>query len=480
MNVRITTIALAAALAASLAGIAPSPAQATRQLPGAEAGLRNCTRQAPITCDFDVPPGQYAAPAEVRKTTAAATYVVAPGGDDAASGTAADPWATLNHAQDVVVPGDTVYLRGGTYDLDKAADDCAGQTDRVSVIPLTTSGTSSAPITYAAYPGERPILDFSRVADDCRIKGIEVTGSWLRLQGLNVREVPQNNDLNRESWGIWVSGSNNRFERIDTHHHMGPGLFIQNGGGNLVLNCDSHDNYDARSTSPGGSADGFGAHIPAGNPGNVFRGNRAWDNTDDGFDLISAYSSVLIEDSWSWHNGFIPGTETKIGDGHGFKAGGYGGDYDPGAVKHTVRRSVAFDNKAAGFYANHHPIANDFFNNTGYDNHPNFNMLGVSSTGEPVGRGRLRNNIAYAGTLLSNMSGTDATSNSWNLDVAMTDAQFRSVSTDGWDAARASDGSLPELTALHLASDSDLIDAGVDVGLPYAGRAPDVGAFEAR
>jgi hypothetical protein len=100
----------------------------------------------------------------------------------------------------------------------------------------------------------------------------------------------------------------------------------------------------------------------------------------------------------------VPGT-TSAGNGNGFKAGGYGGDYDAGAVKHTVRFSVAFANRAAGFYANHHPVANDFFNNTSYGNHPDFNMLGVDSSGAAVGRGNLRNNIAYTGALTSNMTG---------------------------------------------------------------------------
>jgi uncharacterized repeat protein (TIGR02059 family) len=37
---------------------------------------------------------------------------------------------------------------------------------------------------------------------------------------------------------------------------------------------------------------------------------------------------------------------------------------------------------------------------------------------------------------------------------------------------------LPQITAFHLAVGSKLIDAGVDVGLPFTGNAPDLGAFE--
>lgn len=260
---------------------------------------------------------------------------------------------------------------------------------------------------------------------------------------------------------------------------MGPGLFIQDGGGNLVLNSDSHDNYDPHTSNGAGeSADGFGAHIRANHPGNVFRGCRAWSNSDDGFDLINAFSPVTIENSWAWKNGYKPGTTTAAGNGNGFKAGGYGGQYVSGGVKHTVRFSVAFGNRASGFYANHHTVADDFFNNTGYGNHPDFNMLGVTPAGSATGLGNLRNNVAYTGTLLSNMTGTNAANNSWNLPVALSDAQFRSVSTSGWDKPRQPDGSLPVLPYLRLAANSTLIDKGVDLGLPYNGAAPDLGAFE--
>jgi hypothetical protein len=417
--------------------------------------------------------------ASAGSTQAHATYFVAPGGSDSAAGTRDHPWATIARAQDAAQPGDTVYLRGGTYTFTSAAVPCTSQTDRVNAVDLSKSGTDHHPIRYWAFANEKPVFDFSRMTDDCRIKGFNVTGSWLHLRGLEVKGVPQNNNLNHESWGLWISGSHNIFERIDTHHNMGPGLFIQDGGDNLVLNSDSHDNYDPLSSSgPGTNADGFGAHIPAGNPGNVFRGCRAWWNTDDGFDLINAYSSVSIKNSWAWRNGYLPETTTAAGDGNGFKAGGYGGDYDAAAVKHRVVSSVAFLNRASGFYANHHPLANDFFNDTSYDNRWDFNMLGVSPTGDPISVGVLRNNVAYGGTLLSNVDGADAAYNSWNTGVTMSDDQFRSVSTTGWDAPRAADGALPNLPYLHLNPKSPLVDAGVDVGLPYAGAAPDLGAFE--
>jgi len=45
-------------------------------------------------------------------------------------------------------------------------------------------------------------------------------------------------------------------------------------------------------------------------------------------------------------------------------------------------------------------------------------------------------------------------------------------------APRKADGSLPDVNFFHLNSSSKLIDKGVNVGLPFNGTAPDLGAFE--
>jgi hypothetical protein len=268
---------------------------------------------------------------------------------------------------------------------------------------------------------------------------------------------------------------------------MGPGLFIIKGGNNLILNCDSHDNYDPLSSSgAGGNADGFGCHVPVGDTGNVFRGCRAWWNSDDGWDLISAKEIVLIENSWAWYNGYQPGTMTASGDGNGFKVGGYGlpaTDVPATVPAHTVQKCLAFLNRAAGFYMNHHPIANRVYNNTSYNNHPDFNLLGVAADGmTDANMAILRNNIAFGGTLLSNSTGPqiDDAYDSWNanLGVTVTAADFQDLSVTGMDGPRLADGSLPTVANFHLAMGSDLIDKGTNLGLPYVGAAPDLGAFE--
>jgi hypothetical protein len=458
----------------------------------------------------------------------AATYYVATTGSDMNAGSEAAPFGSWAKAQSIAMPGDTVYFRAGRYKYSDATSDCGGNTSAgVNAIVLSKSGVPGKPIQYWAYPGERPIFDFSGLTDmgkyNCRQTGLRVTGSYLHLKGLEFTGVLQVNNLNHESWCVYVyGGSHNLFELLDAHHNMGPGFFIQRGGDNTFLNCDSHENEDTlTSNGDGQSADGFGCHPNrAGDTGNVFRGCRAWWNTDDGWDFINATEACTVEHSWSWYNGYKPdamnaGQPVSLpsGNGNGFKGGGYG--LPPSNVpspipQHVLRFNLSAFNKSSGFYANHSPNSPIFQNNTAFKNGANFNMTGVGNDGSTtISVGVLRNNVAFGSTATSdaNLSGPiDSANNSWDAkpSLMVANADFKSVafagpaacpeaykaggtvcvppsdttSFGGLASARQPDGSLPVLPLLHLAADSQLIDRGVDVGEPFVGKAPDLGAFE--
>jgi hypothetical protein len=415
----------------------------------------------------------------------AATFYVAPAptGSDTNEGSEAAPFASMARAQTAAQAGDTVYFRAGTYSYTKGTTTCSSGTATISGVVLDKDGSEGNPIRYFAYPGELPVFDFDGIRDSCRIKGILVSADYVHLKGLEIKGVRQNNDLNHESWGVWIQGSHNVFEALDVHHIMGAGIFIQRGSDNLVLNCDSHHNLDEHTSNGAGeSADGFGCHVSAGETGNVFRGCRAWWNADDGYDFINADAACTVEHSWAWFNGYVPDSMEGIGNGNGFKGGGYGADpadFPADPAEHTTRHCLAFANKAAGFYANHHPDKLFFHNNTAFDNHPNFNMLGMNGSGADITVGEYRNNVALGGTLFSNRNGADEANNAWTIaGVMVSEADFQSVATTGMDAPRQADGSLPVLPNFRLAEGSDLIDKGVDLGLPFAGSAPDLGAFE--
>jgi hypothetical protein len=68
--------------------------------------------------------------------------------------------------------------------------------------------------------------------------------------------------------------------------------------------------------------------------------------------------------------------------------------------------------------------------------------------------------------------------NSWQNGHTVSSADFVSIDESELTHQRKADGSLPEINFLHLITGSRLIDKGVDVGIPYNGKAPDLGAFE--
>jgi hypothetical protein len=459
----------------------------------------------------------------------AATYYVAPTGSDSAAGSEAAPFASWARAQTMAAPGDTVYFRGGTYKYTGATSTCSSSSATVDAVDLTKSGTSGNPIRYWAYPGEKPRFDFSGITDtskySCRQVGVQVEADWLYLKGLELTGTLQLNNLNHESWCLYVrTGNNNIFELLDAHHNMGPGFFVQEGGNNTFLNCDSHENEDTlTSNGDGQSADGFGCHpTQTSNTGNVFIGCRAWWNSDDSWDFINAQAACTVRYSWAWYSGYKPDAiengnpvPLSAGNGNGFKGGGYG---DPqtnvpaGVVpQHVIEQNCAFYNKANGLYANHEIVNPFFYNNTSFNNGTDVNMLGLDGT-TVTSVGLLRNNLAFSNNgkgLLANTNNGGPISdefNSWdaNLNVKVTEADFQSIAftppascpapysaggtvcvppTDttsfaGMASARNADGSLPVLPFLRLAATSALIDKGTSVGLPYAGAAPDLGCFE--
>jgi hypothetical protein len=76
-------------------------------------------------------------------------------------------------------------------------------------------------------------------------------------------------------------------------------------------------------------------------------------------------------------------------------------------------------------------------------------------------------------------AGIDASNNSWDISgLSVSNADFLSVDTVGVFGPRKADDSLPDVKFMHLSSTSRLIDKGTDIGFPFTGTAPDLGAFE--
>jgi hypothetical protein len=184
-------------------------------------------------------------------------------------------------------------------------------------------------------------------------------------------------------------------------------------------------------------------------------------------------------------------TNPPDGNGNGFKMGS-----SKTGVRHLVQGNVAWKNKAAGFYANHSSGGNTWYNNTSFQNGTQYNMLAsppdmpdVTITLTGALAHIMRNNTGMPNKN-SNMTGVDTMFNSWDLAITPANGDFLSVSdpsvsgtgmsieSSGAIGPRAADGGMPKIDFLKLAAGSRMIDKGTEVGLPFAGSAPDLGAYE--
>jgi hypothetical protein len=386
------------------------------------------------------------------------TYFVATNGHDSNPGTnLAQPFATLARAVSNATPGRLIYVRGGTY-------------SNAARIRLTSSGTAAQPIRVHAYPGEQPAFDFS--AETFGNRGLDISGNSWWIKGLVIFGAGDS--------GINLTGHSNRVEGCVVHDCRGSGIAISTpGSGNLVLNCDSYRNFDDETVidgipKPGENADGFAAKFGCG-PGNVFSGCRAWENSDDGWDLWMATNSVVIENCWTWRNGIDfwgVGADFR-GNGNGFKLGG---NYQPGA--HRLSRCVSFGHPHNGFDQNNNLAGQTLDHCTAWANGGrNFALNhGVNPTPHV-----LRNNLSIAGGSSDAFtSGTLATNNSWQvLAPAASSNDVQSVDAAAIAGPRPADGSLPVIPFLRPVPAGRLIDKGVMLDQPFTGAAPDLGAFEA-
>jgi hypothetical protein len=366
-------------------------------------------------------------------TAAAATALyVAPGGSDSNSGTLAAPLATIKRAVDLAQPGYTIYLRAGTY---------APSTN----IQLLKNGTSSQPYAIRNYNNEHAIIDGENLPHTPDPVGgsipraergaIHIEGDYWRLTGLEIIHGP---------YAIFgLDTNNNVFDRLITRDNYESGLHLQGASSNnQIINLDSYGNHDPRNS--GESADGLAIKEGSGS-GNVVRGARLWNNSDDGLDFWEFLSPVTVESSLAWGNGYnrwnIPG---YTGDGNGFKLGG--GDEDLPAA-HVVRNSMAWDNSAGGFIDNANPGALSADHCTAWRN-------GGTGFDFADADGTLTRNLAVSnGTNASLGSNSSGSGNSWDLG-----GSWSFVSTDPGvtTGPRAADGAVPSSTFLRPSNGADV------------------------
>jgi len=399
-------------------------------------------------------------------------YFISPSGNDfSGDGSFSKPWYNLSKAVAVAQAGDTIHVRGGKYSYDQT-------------IRLTTSGAAGKRICIFAWKKddgsfEKPVFDFSKQTYGANNRAILITGNYWYLFGIHITKAGDN--------GIKLEGNYCILERCvfsyngdsgvqlgfghtfsDTH----PGISKNNGSYcayNVVVDCDSYQNYDP--DNYGSDADGFACKMHNGR-GNWFLRCRAWNNSDDAWDLYETDFPVYIIECWGWHSGDagqhpVSGGSFQ-GNGNGMKLGGNGtGGSSEG--KHEAWNSIAFNcnktNSVKGFDQNSHKggvkLVNCLAFNNGYDFM--FEDSPSSATNDFYNNVCLSNRIEInsTGALMENNAAIRNPSKGWlnPVKVSFSAADFNDLSEDAAKMPRFDDGALPTGFARLLRS-SKLVDMG--------------------
>lgn len=290
--------------------------------------------------------------------------------------------ALLLRETNTLQPGDTVYVKPGTYNITSGI-----------VVPTWVKGeynkyiriVNAAYEEESGYKGNETLctLDFSGQGFASTGRGVELTGDYIYWYGIDICGAGDN--------GLYVGGSYNTIEFSEFYNNRDTGLqlgrsnsslnsFEQWPSYNLIKNCTSHNNYD--NETYGENADGFAAKLTVGY-GNVFDGCIAYRNSDDGWDLYAKTDSgnigcVIIYNCVAFENGYLEYTQrecnalysrwngaysedptnplgansftTRDGDGNGFKLGG---SVMEGDVQ--LHNCLAFYNRMHGVTDNSNP-----------------------------------------------------------------------------------------------------------------------------
>lgn len=202
-------------------------------------------------------------------------YYVSATGSDGNDGSFASPWATLAHAFTVVQPGETIYMRGGTYN------------QYINGMP---SGTSwSEAITIRAYQDEVPILQPSEQVNEVINLPSE---SYIIFDGITIDAA-----LHADGSGYCVSlsssgGHHIRFQNCDIKNAYS--VLIHLGISDEVLNCRVH-----------GSRHSYGFYCQYANA--IIDGCKIYDNAGYAVQIYNGYApnadNIIVSNNYMWNNG---------------------------------------------------------------------------------------------------------------------------------------------------------------------------------
>lgn len=222
------------------------------------------------------------------------TYYVATTGNDSNPGTVNQPFMTFKKGISLLQPGDTLFIRAGTY------------TERMDFqSPVQKTGTASAWIKIAGYPGETVTF---QVTDP-----VENSYGPIKIRGASAYFIFENmilDGVNATHGSRWmIRDGNHHFilRNLRIKNFKGSGLLID-GNDIQVINCKIHDNKP----EPGVNGGYYGIYFSSGN--NVLiEGNEVFDNNGGGIHAFPGpISNAVIRNNVVHHNnsfahGSVPG-----------------------------------------------------------------------------------------------------------------------------------------------------------------------------
>lgn len=213
------------------------------------------------------------------------TYYVSLTGKDSNSGTSTSaPFRTLLRAVQPLDPGDTLYIRGGTW------------TEQLDLMKYNTSGTSGKYIKISGYPGETVTIRYAE----------PISGGYgpIKARGTRGYLIFENfvlDGINMPPATGWqIDGSNHHFvlRNLDIKNFRYNGLYTA-GNDIQVINCKIHDNKPPTST-------GYYYGIYANRSSNLLiQGNQIYNNSGGGLHLYPGpHSNPIIRNNSIMHNNY--------------------------------------------------------------------------------------------------------------------------------------------------------------------------------
>lgn len=335
----------------------------------------------------------------------ATTYYVSLSGNDSYPGTQSQPFRTFKKAISPLVPGDTLYIRGGLW------------TEQIDLMTPNKSGTSGNYLKIAGYPGETVTIRYADpyVNSYGPIKSRGTRG-YLIFENL---VLDGSNTTEKTNWQIRQGNHHFILRNIEIKNFRSTGLFIQ-ANDIQVINCSIHDQITV------GTYRHYGIYFNGAN--GLIQGSKIYNNPGGG---IHAYpgpiSNLIIRGNTVYNNSTKP--DTTVG---GILV--YGSPSYPIANTQiynnlVYRNSPSPSGSTGGILVGPYTSGTKVWNNTIYGNKGNGLQIGFTASSATTKSTVAQNNISYGN---GNANYLNAGTSTFSTSNITTDPKFVNAASNNF------------------------------------------------